>query len=148
MSFHQDIFACLIQQLNSQRLAVRKRAITALGFLVASCNVVIFNKLLEVLLTELNQKQANSLTKTYIQCLASIRFAALVNTVTVQVLMIKPSRQAGHRVGENLQTIIPLIVMYCQSKDEELIEYSLQAFEAFIRRCPKEISNYIKQVDL
>jgi cullin-associated NEDD8-dissociated protein 1 len=56
------------------------------------------------------------------------------------------SRQAGHRVGENLQNIIPLIVFYCQAKDEELIEYSLQAFESFIRRCPKEISSYIKQV--
>ena len=56
------------------------------------------------------------------------------------------SRQAGHRVGENLQSIIPLIVFYCQCKDEELVEYSLQAFESFVRRCPKEISNYIKDV--
>ena len=56
------------------------------------------------------------------------------------------SRQAGHRVGENLQNIIPLIVYFCQCKDEELVEYSLQAFEAFIRRCPKEITNYIKEI--
>ena len=56
------------------------------------------------------------------------------------------SRQAGHRVGENLQSIIPLIVFYCQCKDEELVEYSSQAFESFVRRCPKEISNYIKDV--
>lgn len=56
------------------------------------------------------------------------------------------SRQAGHRVGENLQSIIPLIVFYCQCKDEELVEYSLQAFESFVRRCPKEITNYIKEV--
>ena len=56
------------------------------------------------------------------------------------------SRQAGHRVGENLQSIIPLIVFYCNCKDEELVEYSLQAFESFVRRCPKEITNYIKQV--
>ncbi len=56
------------------------------------------------------------------------------------------SRQAGHKIGENLESIIPLIVHYCQCKDEELTEYSLQAFEAFIRRCPKEIANYIKQI--
>jgi cullin-associated NEDD8-dissociated protein 1 len=116
--------------LNSQRSAVRKRAITAIGFLVASCNSVLFNELLKFLLNELKKKQINSLTKTYIQCLASI------------------SRQAGHKIGENLESIIPLIVHYCQCKDEELVEYSLQAFEAFVRRCPKEITNYIKQVSL
>lgn len=49
-------------------------------------------------------------------------------------------------MGENLQNIIPLVVYYCQCKDEELVEYSLQAFEAFVRRCPKEITNYIKQI--
>lgn len=49
-------------------------------------------------------------------------------------------------MGENLQKIIPLIAYYCQCQDEELIEYSLQAFEAFVRRCPKEIANYIKPI--
>lgn len=73
VSFHPQIFSCLVIQLNSQRLAVRKRAITAIGFLVASCNTVLFGELLKVLLTELQKKQINSLTKTYIQCLASIR---------------------------------------------------------------------------
>lgn len=72
--------------------------------------------------------KSSSLSKTYIQCLAAI------------------SRQAGHRVGENLQHIIPLVVFYCQSQDEELVEYSLQAFEAFVRRCPKEISAYVKEI--
>lgn len=56
------------------------------------------------------------------------------------------SRQAGHRIGENLESIIPLIVYYCQCKDEELVEYSLQAFESFVRRCPKEMLKYIKQI--
>lgn len=73
ISFHPQIFSCLIVQLNSQRLAVRKRAILAIGYLVASCNSVLFSELLEVLLSELKKKQPNSLTKTYIQCLASIR---------------------------------------------------------------------------
>ena len=45
-----------------------------------------------------------------------------------------------------MSNIIPLIVHYCQCNDEELIEYSLQAFESFVRRCPKEITSYIKQV--
>jgi len=73
ISFHPQIFSCLIVQLNSQRLAVRKRAILALGYLVASCNSVLFGELLQVLLNELKKMQTNSLNKTYIQCLSSIR---------------------------------------------------------------------------
>jgi cullin-associated NEDD8-dissociated protein 1 len=131
VNYHLEIFGCLIAQLNSQRLAVRKRAIAAIGFLVASCNATLFSELLQVLLNELKKKQTNSsLSKTYIQCLAAI------------------SRQAGHRVGENLPQIVPLIVHYCQCEDEELVEYSLQAFESFVRRCPKEISPYIRQVSV
>ena len=49
-------------------------------------------------------------------------------------------------MGENLQNIIPLVVYYCQCQDEELVEYSLQAFESFVRRCPKEIAVYIKEI--
>jgi len=128
VSFHAQIFSCLITQLSSQRLAVRKRAILAISYLVANCNTVLFSQLLDVLLNELKKMKSSSLSKTYIQCLAAI------------------SRQAGHRVGENLQHIIPLVVFYCQSQDEELVEYSLQAFEAFVRRCPKEISAYVKEI--
>lgn len=128
VNFHAQIFTCLVVQLNSPRLAVRKRAILAISYLVATCNSVLFSQLLDVLLNELKKMQNNSLSKTYIQCLAAI------------------SRQAGHRVGENLQSIIPLVVYYSQCDDEELVEYSLQAFESFVRRCPKEITAYIKEI--
>ncbi|RNA07993.1 cullin-associated NEDD8-dissociated [Brachionus plicatilis] len=128
ISFHPQILSCLKIQLISPRLAVRKRVILAIGYLVASCNSVLFDELLGLLLTELNKKQSNSLTKTYIQCLSSI------------------SRTAGQRIGQNLCSIIPLIVFYCSSNDEEIVEYSLQAFESFVRRCPKEITPFIKQI--
>lgn len=71
---------------------------------------------------------------------------SLIDNKNIRFLKFYFSRQSGHRVGENLQNIIPLVVYYCQCKDEELVEYSLQAFESFVRRCPKEITNYIKQV--
>ena len=73
VSFHPQIFSCLVLQLNSQRLAVRKRAILAISYLVANCNSVIFGDLLKSLLNELDKRQTSSLSKTYIQCLASIR---------------------------------------------------------------------------
>ena len=87
VSSHAQIFTFLISQLKSQRLAVRKRAILAIGYLVACCNSVLFTELLEVLLNELSKKQTNSLSKTYIQCLASIR---LVTTCQC------PSLTSGH----------------------------------------------------
>ena len=41
---------------------------------------------------------------------------------------------------------MPLVVKYCQTDDDELREYCLQAFESFVRRCPKEVSPFIPEV--
>lgn len=81
-SFHSSILNCLLPQLTSPRLAVRKRAIIALGHLVLTCNGNIFSELMEHLLAELKRNESTSTTRTYIQCIAGI------------------SRQAGHRIGK------------------------------------------------
>ncbi|NXS64618.1 CAND1 protein, partial [Pandion haliaetus] len=134
-SFHSSILSCLLPQLTSPRLAVRKRAIIALGHLVLTCSGNIFSELTEHLLAELKKNESASTTRTYIQCVAGI------------------SRQAGHRIGEHLEKIIPLIVQYCNVEDDELREYCFQAFESFVRRificrdrCPKEIDPHIPNV--
>lgn len=56
------------------------------------------------------------------------------------------SKQAGHRVGVYLDHIIPLIMNFCNVEDDELREYSIQAFESFVLKCPKEITLYVGQV--
>ncbi|NXF86344.1 CAND1 protein, partial [Eubucco bourcierii] len=127
-SFHSSILSCLLPQLTSPRLAVRKRAIIALGYLVLTCSGNIFSELTEHLLAELKRNESTSTTRTYIQCVAGI------------------SRQAGHRIGEHLEKIIPLIVQYCSVEDDELREFCFQAFESFVRRCPKEIDPHISTV--
>ncbi|KFQ56748.1 Cullin-associated NEDD8-dissociated protein 1 [Nestor notabilis] len=134
-SFHSSILNCLLPQLTSPRLAVRKRAIIALGHLVLTCSGSIFSELTEHLLAELKRNESTSTTRTYIQCVAGI------------------SRQAGHRIGEHLEKIIPLIVQYCSVEDDELREYCFQAFESFVRRificcdrCPKEMDPHIPNV--
>lgn len=58
------------------------------------------------------------------------------------------SRQAGHRFGEHIERVMPLIVQYSREEDDELREYCLQAFEAFVHRCPKEITPHINTVRL
>lgn len=56
------------------------------------------------------------------------------------------SRQAGHRFGEQIEKVMPLIVQYSNEDDDELREYCLQAFESFVYRCPKEITPHINKV--
>jgi hypothetical protein len=58
------------------------------------------------------------------------------------------SRQAGHRFGEHIERVMPLIVQYSREEDDELREHCLQAFEAFVHRCPKEITPHIHTVSL
>ncbi|KAM7096039.1 cullin-associated NEDD8-dissociated protein 1-like isoform 4-T4 [Ciconia maguari] len=107
-------------------VSVQLEALDILSDMLSSGNI--FSELTEHLLAELKKNESTSTTRTYIQCVAGI------------------SRQAGHRVGEHLEKIIPLIVQYCNVEDDELREYCFQAFESFVRRCPKEIDPHIPNV--
>lgn len=48
--------------------------------------------------------------------------------------------------GEYLEKIIPLVVKFCNVDDDELREYCIQAFESFVRRCPKEVYPHVPTV--
>ncbi|KAM4741849.1 cullin-associated NEDD8-dissociated protein 2 [Anableps anableps] len=128
VGFHSSLLSSLLPQLTSSRMAVRKRSILALGHLVPCCSPALFSQLTEHLLKELAKNPQTSLTRTYIQCLATV------------------SRQGGHRVGEHLEKLIPMVVKFTSVEDDELREYCFQAFEAFIRRCPKEMSPHVATV--
>ncbi|KAM3878341.1 cullin-associated NEDD8-dissociated protein 2 [Diretmus argenteus] len=128
VSFHSSLLSSLLPQLTSPRMAVRKRSILALGHLVPCCSPALFSQLTEHLLVELAKGPPTSMTRTYIQCLATI------------------SRQGGHRVGGHLDKLIPMVVKFTSVEDDELREYCFQAFEAFIRRCPKEMSPHVATV--
>lgn len=128
ISFHTTILAALLPQLSSPRQAVRKRTIVALSHLVMSCNHQLYAKLINFLLDGLSRNANTSTTRTYIQCIAAI------------------CRQAGHRFGEHIERVMPLIVQYSREEDDELREYCLQAFEAFVHRCPKEITPHISTI--
>ncbi|KAF6717417.1 Cullin-associated NEDD8-dissociated protein 1 [Oryzias melastigma] len=126
--FHGSLLSSLLPQLTSSRMAVRKRSILALGHLVPCCSPALFSQLTEHLMTELAKGPPTSVARTYIQCLATI------------------SRQGGHRVGEHLEKVIPMVVKFTGVEDDELREHCFQAFEAFIRRCPKEMSPHVATV--
>uniref|UniRef100_A0A3B4WWD4 TATA-binding protein interacting (TIP20) domain-containing protein n=1 Tax=Seriola lalandi dorsalis TaxID=1841481 RepID=A0A3B4WWD4_SERLL len=128
VSVQLEALDILSDMLGSPRMAVRKRSILALGHLVPCCSPALFSQLTEHLLVELAKGPPTSVTRTYIQCLATI------------------SRQGGHRVGEHLEKLIPMVVKFTSVDDDELREYCFQAFEAFIRRCPKEMSPHVATV--
>ncbi|KZC10543.1 PREDICTED: cullin-associated NEDD8-dissociated protein 1 [Dufourea novaeangliae] len=128
VTFHSIILAALLPQLSSPRQAVRKRTIVALSHLLTSSNNYLYNKLLDHLLEGLSTQTAKNVVRTYIQCIASI------------------CRQAGHRFGEQIERVMPLILQYSMDDDDELREYCLQAFESFVYRCPKEITPHINKI--
>lgn len=128
VSSHSVILNALLPQLSSPRLAVRKRSIIAISYLVISCKDSHFSELMDFLMQELSQNIEDSTSGTFIQCIASI------------------TRTAGHRVGDHLDRLIPVINAYCEKDDDELRENCLQAFESFIKRCPKQVSSHISSI--
>uniref|UniRef100_A0A8D1TZW0 TATA-binding protein interacting (TIP20) domain-containing protein n=1 Tax=Sus scrofa TaxID=9823 RepID=A0A8D1TZW0_PIG len=130
-AFHASLLHCLLPQLSSPRLAVRKRAVGALGHLAAACSTDLFTELADHLLDRLPGPRAPTspaALRTVIQCLGSV------------------GRQAGHRLGAHLDRLVPLVEEFCNLDDDELRESCLQAFEAFLRKCPKEMGPHVPNV--
>ncbi|KAF5287245.1 hypothetical protein FQR65_LT12289 [Abscondita terminalis] len=127
-SFHLSILTALLPQLYSLRQAVRKRTIVACSNLVLSCNNTLYTKLVDHLYDGLTVNSGSPKSRTCIQCLAAV------------------CRQSGHRFGEHIERFIPIILQYSYEDDDETREFCLQAFEAFVQRCPKEITPHISSI--
>ncbi|CAH2989470.1 unnamed protein product [Chilo suppressalis] len=127
ISFHPLLLNSLLPQLASPRQAVRKRTIVALSHLVMSCNASLYNKLIDHLLEGLGSSTSSSVSRTHIQCIASV------------------CRQAG-RFGEQLWRVAPQVLEHSTDADEELREHCLQALEAFVLKCPKEVQPHIPTI--
>jgi len=128
VQFHPNLLEALQPQLKSPRLAVRKRSIIALGHLVMSCDQTLYIKLINLLTEELVKSKNTSTTRTYIQALGAI------------------CRQAGHRFGDHVETVMPLVMQYARQDDDELKEHVLQACEAMVSKCGSEISPHIPSI--
>eukprot|EP00195_Chlamydomonas_chlamydogama_P007020 CAMPEP_0202892974 /NCGR_PEP_ID=MMETSP1392-20130828/2632_1 /ASSEMBLY_ACC=CAM_ASM_000868 /TAXON_ID=225041 /ORGANISM="Chlamydomonas chlamydogama, Strain SAG 11-48b" /LENGTH=1235 /DNA_ID=CAMNT_0049577131 /DNA_START=157 /DNA_END=3864 /DNA_ORIENTATION=- len=124
VSEHTRIRDCLLGQLDDSRAALRKRALQGL----AAVSVYLADELLDQVITQLlgklQQKGLKAdIARTYIQSIGQI------------------SRAVGYRFGRHLSTAVPLVMSYCDNAaegDDELREYSLQALESFVMRCPHD----------
>lgn len=127
--FHETILQALVPRLASSRQAVRKRTIVALSHLLCYSSTAAYNDVIVHLLGGLEKPADDSTVRTYIQCLASI------------------CRQAGHRLCNHLDHIMHFLLQYSQRpNDDEMREYCLQAYEAFVQRCPEAIISHIPSI--
>ncbi|XP_065191640.1 cullin-associated NEDD8-dissociated protein 1-like [Sycon ciliatum] len=131
-TMENNIWEAIHPALFNESAAVRKRATVALSYFMVTCtdglNLIIVSKILANL-DEATSAQDNATARSLIQTFAAI------------------STQAGHRLSEHLAAVFKHLYVHSEgSGDEENVDFVLQTFEAFIRRCPKEVAQYLPEI--
>jgi len=131
---HNELQSSFINELESGKAAIRKRAISCLAALSVHTKDNLFNSLLEKILDGIKKSfEGGEALRTNIQCASAI------------------SKTAGHRLGKFLDKIFPLLLKTAEAisekeEEDEVRENIMQAFESFVLSCPDEIKNYIEFV--
>ncbi|WVZ77753.1 hypothetical protein U9M48_025580 [Paspalum notatum var. saurae] len=129
---HEYMLTALLSQLGSNQASVRKKSISCIASLAPSLSDDLLAKAtLQVVQLLKNRNAKSEITRTNIQMIGSL------------------SRSVGYRFGPHLAETVPLLISYCTNaseNDEELREYSLQALESFMLRCPRDISPYCEGI--
>lgn len=129
---HDCMLTALLSQLSSNQASVRKKSISCIASLAACLSDDLLAKAtFEVVQLLKNRSAKSEIARTNIQMIGAL------------------SRSVGYRFGPHLAEAVPLLINYCTSaseNDEELCEYSLQALESFMLRCPRDISPYCESI--
>ncbi|XP_031392996.1 cullin-associated NEDD8-dissociated protein 1 [Punica granatum] len=129
---HEHLLSALLSQLNSPQASVRKKTVSCIASLASSLSDDLLARVtVEVVQNLRNKSMKPEMTRTNIQMVGAL------------------SRAVGYRFGPHLGDTVPLLIGYCTSaseNDEELREYSLQALESFLLRCPRDISSYCDEI--
>lgn len=118
----------LLTALQSNRAAIRKRAVTALSALAASAISEVFTDLAEAIALTLSKSKTEVL-RTFVQLLG-----ALSKTCP---------RRLGRRMPEFMPRILDMLSSEETQEDDELREAILQALDSIILRCPTEVTPFI-----
>lgn len=131
-SDHEVLLGALLPQLNINQASVRKKAVSCVASLASSLSDDLLAKAtVEIVRLLKIQSTKSEITRTNIQMIGAL------------------SRAVGYRFGPHLGDAVPILINYCNNaseNDEELREYSLQALESFLLRCPRDISSYCDQI--
>ncbi|MQM07346.1 hypothetical protein Taro_040192 [Colocasia esculenta] len=129
---HEQLLNALLSQLGSKQTSIRKKSIACTASLASSLSDdLLARATVEVVKLLKNKSIKPEMTRTNIQMIGAL------------------SRAVGYRFGPHLSDTVPLLINYCTSSseaDEELREYSLQALESFLLRCPRDISTYCDEI--
>ncbi|XP_010252337.1 PREDICTED: cullin-associated NEDD8-dissociated protein 1 isoform X2 [Nelumbo nucifera] len=125
---HEMLVGALLSQLSSNHATIRKKSVSCIASL-SSClsDDLLAKETIEVVRLLKSKGLKPEMTRTNIQMIGAL------------------SRAVGYRFGPHLGDTVPVLINYCTSaseNDEELREYSLQALESFLLRCPRDISLY------
>lgn len=131
-SDHEVLLGALLPQLNSNQTSVRKKTVSCIASLASSLSDDLLAKAtFEVVRLLQNKGTKPEMTRTNIQMIGAL------------------SRAVGYRFGPHLGDTVPILIRYCKNaseNDEELREYSLQALESFLLRCPRDIFSYCNEI--
>ncbi|XP_068647216.1 cullin-associated NEDD8-dissociated protein 1 [Aristolochia californica] len=129
---HELLLAALMSQLSATQASVRKKCISCIASLASSFSDDLLAKATVEVVQLLKRKGPKpEIIRTNIQMIGAL------------------SRAVGYRFGPHLGDTVPLLITYCANAsevDEELREYSLQALESFLLRCPRDISAYCDEI--
>ncbi|KAF5803140.1 putative TATA-binding protein interacting (TIP20) [Helianthus annuus] len=131
-SDHEVLLGALLPQLNSNQASVRKKTVSCIASLASSLSDDLLAKGTTEVVRILQRKGTKpEMTRTNIQMIGAL------------------SRAVGYRFGPHLGDTVPILIQYCKNaseNDEELREYSLQALESFLLRCPRDIVSYCNEI--
>ncbi|XP_047164214.1 cullin-associated NEDD8-dissociated protein 1 isoform X1 [Vigna umbellata] len=129
---HELLLSSLLSQLSSNQASVRKKTVACIASLSSSLSDDLLAKATVEVVSNLKNKVTKSeMIRTNIQMIGAL------------------SRAVGYRFGPHLGDTVPVLINYCTNaseNDEELREYSLQALESFLLRCPRDISVYCDEI--
>ena len=121
------------------RMSLRKKATQCLGAISIILPQKQLYSLLEDLIGKIQKGGAKKDKFTYIQAINAI------------------SRSVGYKLATHLPRIIPMFFPFCQvgnlditssevDMDHDIIELCLTTFENFLKRCPREVVNFIPDI--
>jgi cullin-associated NEDD8-dissociated protein 1 len=134
---HEQIMNLLVVQLTDASPLVRKRATACVGSLGVMASDPLLTRLIDHLIKGIQIKTDSADKRTLIQTVGTL------------------SRSAGHRLGNHLDAIIPILADFCgdpedeamqNESSDELRENCFQAFESFVVRCHSGITPHIDRI--
>ena len=125
--------------LTHEKLSLRKKACQCIGAAALILPSNQLQSLVSLLISRIQSSRNKKEMYTYIQAISAI------------------SRTVGSKLSNYLNDLVPILMPFCDTSkleiespeietDHELIEICLSALESFIRRCPKEVADFVPEI--